>query len=158
MAAGHHHAQDKKGREAQVNGFGCRVPMCILATERGFVFGRLGACTDSCGSKPAPVVLRLPIPVAVRPRQSSRRLYCMHKVEAVRMCCVCVRAWAPSCLLQLKDEVVLLEAALRTRDSHLAAVKETAAGLRSDLLESRQQVREVLDFVEGGWLQATVAL
>ena len=51
--------------------------------------------------------------------------------------------WAPAPLglLQLKDEVVLLKAAVRTRDSQLAAVEETAAGLRADLLESRQQVR-----------------
>ena len=45
------------------------------------------------------------------------------------------------CVLQLKDEVVLLKAAMRTKEAKLAASEEAAAGLKADLLESRQQVR-----------------
>jgi hypothetical protein len=46
--------------------------------------------------------------------------------------------------LQLKDEVVLLKAALRTKEGKLAASEEVAEGLKADLLESKQQVCPVI--------------
>lgn len=51
----------------------------------------------------------------------------------------CMHVCVPLCM-QLKDEVVLLKAAVRTRDSKLAEAEETAADLKADLLESKQQV------------------
>jgi len=42
--------------------------------------------------------------------------------------------------LQLKDEVVLLKAAVRSRDAKLADAEHTTAELKGDLLESKQQV------------------
>lgn len=43
-------------------------------------------------------------------------------------------------LLQLKDEVALLKAVLRTRDAKLAAAEESSAAFKAEVQESRQQV------------------
>lgn len=93
-------------------------------------------------------MLALPAGVAVDFTQAAGRTLCMRTLTegcvcaCVRVCVTAGHRGTACSVLQLKDEVVLLKAAVRTRDSNLAAVEETAAGLRADLLESRQQVRE----------------
>jgi hypothetical protein len=62
------------------------------------------------------------------------------------MCCAVL-----CCDVQLKDEVVLLKAAVRTRDSKLTAAEESSTALKADLQESRQQVRKCCAAVKVFW-------